>query len=81
MRQTQFNQTKTFSSHVASSSAKMGRYLRSRLDEGTIEHPYSITWDSVRYDYLSKRRPLIRQEERREKTRVGGQQSQGKSNA
>lgn len=81
MRQSQFNQTKTFSSHVASSSAKMGRYLRSRLDGGTVEHPYSITWDLVRYDYLSKRRSLIRQEERREKARVREQQSQGKSNA
>lgn len=81
MRQSQFNQTKTFSSHVASSSAKMGRYLRSRLDGNAMEHPYSITWNLVRHSYSSKRRSLIRQEKRREKARVREQQSQGKSNA
>lgn len=81
MRQSQFNQTKTFSSHVANSPAKMGRYLRSRLDGNAVDHPYSMTWNLVRHGYSSKWGSLIRQEKRREEARVREQQSQGKSNA
>lgn len=81
MRQSQFNQTKTFSALVASAPAKVGRYLRSRLDGEAAVYPYSITWNLVRLSYLSKWRSHDRQVKRRKKVRVKEQQSQGKSNA